>query len=725
MLLIPSSADESKYGRIPLSVRKRFERLQTIAFLLLAGLVLVLLTSDGLLLKYGDGTRRVNALLHSESSATRVAEDDPSGRLIRRGVRIPMDSQSRGLIENDPSKKSVRNNKQEEEEKEVEEKSPSRLQEMDSQDEASQRLRMQQMEKAGRDRDRMIMEFEAAERAAAAEAAAQSASASERALRENKVIEDRKVKAEAIERERLLSVSRALEQQKRELATTLNEPKSSWTDAKSDTNPSSCNGFFGNGYSDIFEIYKSTDTENSASGSIKCRGHPTTLAMNCELRSVIMHSDKIEMSLGGETLDEVMGRSEDLEVPTFNFGAFEVLESGYESVASTVNPDVSLLEGINNNERESSTVKGSDLLKKNAPQMGKWLNSNDKFKFDFLEKVSILTGLEKQGRVCSLRVEAPVIFVSRMEYANLFHTSTDWYNVWSAAKLAGLEPTMKYKVERLTSRSLLTPFTDAPKFPAHIVFLDGHNAGPMDQGWLSLFLSVSYAKHFSGPTCFDHLIYAPFGYVAAISAGIGTRHQDCRTNPHIRAFSDDFVLGLGITPRKTSTCADDGPAKVVFVQRTHYLAHPRHNGKIVRRLDNEDEIMQALRAQTSDVESGVTLLRGDYASMSITEQVKSVQDACVIAGAHGAGLSHVLFAPPNIHMLEIQPPSFVRPHFIAYSFWSGAHHHTWMIESSIPPVHTVVSRVLETAQHAVVEARAEGGKGGGGEEETEHPLHGG
>jgi hypothetical protein len=113
MLLIPSSADESKYGRIPLSVRKRFERLQTIAFLLLAGLVLVLLTSDGLLLKYGDGTRRVNALLHSGSSATRVAEDDPSGRLIRRGVRIPLDSQSRGLIENDPTKKSVRNKKQE------------------------------------------------------------------------------------------------------------------------------------------------------------------------------------------------------------------------------------------------------------------------------------------------------------------------------------------------------------------------------------------------------------------------------------------------------------------------------------------------------------------------------------------------------------------------------------------------------------------------------------
>jgi glycoprotein 2-beta-D-xylosyltransferase len=708
-MLPPSSfsADESKYGRIPLSVRKRFERLQFIAFLLLAGLVLILLTSDGLLLKYGDGTRRVNTLL--EATSSKLVHDDPSVRLIRRGVRIPLYSQTKGAILNI--------NKQEEED-EVQEDQP-RLEEKEKQEEISRRLRIQQMEEAGRERDRMILEYEAAEKAAAAAAAQAASSSAKRSAIERKTIEDRKIKAEAIERERLLTVTRALEQQKIESASSTVQQKGTWTDVND--NPSSCNGFFGNGYSDKFDIYKSS---SSSGGLVKCRGHPTILAMNCELRSVIMHSDKIEMSIGGETLNEVMGRSEEQEVPIFNLGAFEVLESNYESVATSINPDVSLLDGSSSNTNSESTLMGSDLLKRNAPRIDQWLKANDKFKFDFLEKLLVLKG--EQKRVCSLRVEAPVIFVTRMEYANLFHTSTDWYNVWSAAKLAGLEPTMKYKVEKLTSRSLVTPFIDSPKFPAHIVFLDGHNAGPMDQGWLSLFLSVSYAKHFSGPTCFDHLIYAPFGYVAAISAGIGSRHQDCRTNPYIRAFSDDFVLGLGITPRKTSTCADDGPAKVVFVQRTHYLAHPRHNGKIVRRLDNEDEIMQALQAQTSNIESGVMLLRGDYASMSITEQVKSVQDACVIAGAHGAGLSHVLFAPPNIHMLEIQPPSFVRPHFIAYSFWSGAHHHTWSIESSIPPVHTVVSRVLETAQHAVMEAKAEGGvHGEGREKETEHPLHGG
>ena len=565
------SADETKYGRVPLSVRLRFDRLQFLALSLIAILVVVLLTSDGLLLKYG--TSRKNEMLV---------------RRTNRGVRV----------------------------------------------------------------------------------------------------------------------------QQSHRRTTVLSLETNWKDVDSDSN--SCNGFFGNGYSDIFEIYKSsTHTRNNVGGLITCFGHPTTLAMSCELRSVIMNSDKIEMTFGGESVDEMMSRSEQEKngkkrcLPFLNQGAFEVLESGYETVASNIKMTETSLP-VND---EGARSHGRDLLKKNAPRLVEWLSATDKFKLEFLETLQILNTEAALKSVCSLRVEAPVIFVTRVEHANLFHTTTDWYNVWSAAKLAGLEPTMDYKVEKLTSRSLLTPFTDSPKFPAHIVFLDGHNAGPVDQGWLSLFLSVSYAKHFSGPTCFDHLIYAPFGYVSAISVGITTRQQECRTNPYIRAFSDDFVLGLGITPRKTSTCADDGPAKVVFVQRTVSLSHP---SKLVRRLDNEDEIMKALRAQINKDGSKVTLLQGDYAGMSITEQVKSVQDACVIAGAHGAGLSHVLFAPPEVHMLEIQPPLFTRPHFIAYSFWSGANHHTWTIESSAPSVQKVVSKVIETAKQAVAEAKGEGLKKGEG-----------
>jgi hypothetical protein len=44
------------------------------------------------------------------------------------------------------------------------------------------------------------------------------------------------------------------------------------------------------------------------------------------------------------------------------------------------------------------------------------------------------------GGSCGVHVKDTVIMLTRMEYANLFHTSTDWYNTWSTARILGLEP---------------------------------------------------------------------------------------------------------------------------------------------------------------------------------------------------------------------------------------------------------------------------------------------
>jgi hypothetical protein len=227
---------------------------------------------------------------------------------------------------------------------------------------------------------------------------------------------------------------------------------------------------------------------------------------------------------------------------------------------------------------------------------------------------------------------------------------------------------------------------------------------------------------------------APFrSYNAAISMGLQPRAHDCRNDAHVRQFGNDMVRGLGLRPRSVATCGDDAATTVLFVRRVHYVAHPRHNGQIVRRLENEDEIMAALESQTAGGEAGVRILNGVFSSLTMKEQVQMAQDACIMAGAHGAGLSHILFSPPGVHMLELQPPSFRRPHFVSYAYWAGAHHHMWLIESSTPNVHSVVSRVFETAQHASTEAKAADHHDGAaaadheaegeGDEAHNHPLH--
>ena len=179
---------------------------------------------------------------------------------------------------------------------------------------------------------------------------------------------------------------------------------------------------------------------------------------------------------------------------------------------------------------------------------------------------------------------------------------------------------------------------------------------------------------------------------------MGHKGAECKGEPHVRQFGHDFVVALGMSPRAVSTCGQD-PAHVLFVRRVNYLAHPRHDGRIVRRLDNEDTIMVALE-QSAAQRGDMKLLNGMFSAMSLVEQVQSVQDACVMVGAHGAGLSHILFAPDGVHMLELQPPQFQRPHFIAYSFWAMATHHVWALSDSTPPPTEVVARIRDVVSAA-------------------------
>ena len=94
----------------------------------------------------------------------------------------------------------------------------------------------------------------------------------------------------------------------------------------------------------------------------------------------------------------------------------------------------------------------------------------------------------------------------------------DWYNTWQAARISGFAPTSDYDPESLFGLTVESRRAEGqsvrrrtPRIPVHIVFIDGHNMSPMDDGWGALFLSFNYVKHFEGPTCFTNPIFAPYG----------------------------------------------------------------------------------------------------------------------------------------------------------------------------------------------------------------------
>lgn len=90
--------------------------------------------------------------------------------------------------------------------------------------------------------------------------------------------------------------------------------------------------------------------------------------------------------------------------------------------------------------------------------------------------------------------------------------------MWQAARILGYAPTADYPEEALRGltpesarQEAASPRRRTPRLPVHVVFLDGHNASPMDDGWAGLVLSVNYAKHFEGPTCFAAAVFVPYG----------------------------------------------------------------------------------------------------------------------------------------------------------------------------------------------------------------------
>lgn len=61
----------------------------------------------------------------------------------------------------------------------------------------------------------------------------------------------------------------------------------------------------------------------------------------------------------------------------------------------------------------------------------------------------------------------------------------------------------------------------------------------------------------------------------------------------------------------------------------------------------------------------LVILEGDFAKMSMTEQLEMMHKSCMVVAAHGAGLTHVLFMPPGSKVLEVRTPAFKRHHFMA------------------------------------------------------------
>ncbi|KAB2096111.1 hypothetical protein ES319_A01G086800v1 [Gossypium barbadense] len=371
----------------------------------------------------------------------------------------------------------------------------------------------------------------------------------------------------------------------------------------------SCEAYFGNGFTKSADVLPAKAAVRSGSSWFRCHYSGTLRSSICEGGKIRMDPGKIKMSRGGEKLEDVIGRTEDEEMPEFEDGAFEVEA-----------------------EERGSRSKTKKLV-------------GEEFLNEFLPVGNV----------------------------------------------------MKHTMRELVRSIVVVGETD---FTCQETQLE--------ETWKALFSSLRYAKNFSGPVCFRHAVLSPLGYETALFKGLsedidcqGASAHDLWQSPddkktaRLSEFGEMIRDAFGFpVNRHHSDKAVSGHYNILFVRREDYLAHPRHRGKVESRLSNEQEVFDSLQKWASDhQECKVNLVNGLFAHMSMKEQVRAIQDASVIIGAHGAGLTHIVSATPNTVILEIISSFFRRPHFQLIAQWKGLEYRAINLDGSYANPGVVIDRL--------------------------------
>ncbi|KAH9565504.1 hypothetical protein CY35_04G081900 [Sphagnum magellanicum] len=339
---------------------------------------------------------------------------------------------------------------------------------------------------------------------------------------------------------------------------------------------------------------EATHIQSLRESLFRCFYSETLRTCICEGKNMVMNPKKTKMAKGGEPLESVMRRNEEEELPRFTSGAFQIIVP----------------------EGERKPLFNKTLLQHLMPQ-----GLIQEHLFEQIHTIPV------NKVTCAQIVTQPAMVVTRFEYANLFHTVTDWYSVYMTAWIANLKH--------------------------------------MDDGWQAMFSGLNFSKHLAGPVYFNHLIFTPLGYHSSLFKG----------------------LSQGIFCKGGSASDEEKDSQTPRLQEFEdYLAHPRHTGKPEPCISNEEELLDALKTWASQRggsdKLGVSVVNGLFAHMPMEEQLQEVQESSIIVGAHGAGLAHLLFArPEKTAILELVTPGFKHPHFPAMSHWMGMEYHAIKMRS--------------------------------------------
>jgi hypothetical protein len=222
---------------------------------------------------------------------------------------------------------------------------------------------------------------------------------------------------------------------------------------------------------------------------------------------------------------------------------------------------------------------------------------------------------------CSKWITEPLYIVKRTFPMNIYHAMTDWFNAW-----------VTMHVMDVTSWN--------------VVLLDDHSADPaFDFVWNKVLSASNYMRHKDlaeqGKVCYKQVIFAESGVSSLLMQP--NLFVNCGRSSLYQDFANHFLdkMDLSSEPKRKR------PRVTVILRKDG-------NGKTVhRQFQNEKEMIDALEQGTNNVDITVV----DLVKLSLHDQIKLMRETDVLLGAHGAGLTHVLFLPPKSVLIEFGPVS--------------------------------------------------------------------
>lgn len=222
------------------------------------------------------------------------------------------------------------------------------------------------------------------------------------------------------------------------------------------------------------------------------------------------------------------------------------------------------------------------------------------------------------------------ILVKREGATNHWHSLMEIFSMMLTMDVLQMtQPSKEHLAHYIPARDALN---------TQLIILDDKPDGPYFDMW-SLFAKkrVVRLKDISENTTFENIIIP-------LSGGSNTLWQgdweinSCEDSATLKAFANRVLALYGIratNPRQSE--------KITF----NFI--DRVSG---RRLVDMEEYLARLQEDFPLVQ----VQSIDFASMSYKEQLEIVQDTDILAGVHGAGLTHGIFLPPGSVMVEIMPP---------------------------------------------------------------------